>query len=247
MNYLRCVCGLEMSARCATWTADADVRKRRAISSPAGAGAMPIPLVWRHATVSVAAVSMSRTRCFSRAVSTGRQTARQRNTAISTRISGRHVTVAELVMPAHAARSFVAMAIARAMGTTEPPSEGTTETVSAAAASAASTYPETASRACAKVSLSPHCVAAFTSVRAASERAAVVAAASRAAAPSHARNVSSGLRSSSLWEATSLDHLSREIKCEPGLRRCVLSTQWCSRTSSKLPRRLDFTGGASAA
>ena len=150
-------------------------------------------------------------------------------------------------MPAHAARSFVAMAIARAMGTTEPPSEGTTETVSAAAASAASTYPETASRACAKVSLSPHCVAAFTSVRAASERAAVVAAASRAAAPSHARNVSSALRSSSLWEATSLDHLSREIKCEPGLRRCVLSTQWCSRTSSKLPRRLDFTGGASAA
>ena len=133
MNYLRCVCGLEMSARCATWTADADVRKRRAISSPAGAGAMPIPLVWRHAAVSVAAVSMSRTRCFSRAVSTGRQTARQRNTAISTRISGRHVTVAELVMPAHAARSFVAMAIARAMGTTEPPSEGTTETVSAAA------------------------------------------------------------------------------------------------------------------
>jgi hypothetical protein len=84
-------------------------------------------------------------------------------------------------------------------------------------------------------------------VRAASERAAVVAAASRAAAPSHARNVSSALRSSSLWEATSLDHLSREIKCEPGLRRCVLSTQWCSRTSSKLPRRLDFTGGASAA
>ena len=151
MNYLRCVCGLEMSARCATWTADADVRKRRAISSPAGAGAMPIPLVWRHAAVSVAAVSMSRTRCFSRAASTGRQTARQRNTAISTRISGRHVTVAELVMPAHAARSFVAMAIARAMGTTEPPSEGTTETVSAAAASAASTYPETASRACAKV------------------------------------------------------------------------------------------------
>ena len=161
MNYLRCVCGLEMSARCATWTADADVRKRRAISSPAGAGAMPIPLVWRHATVSVAAVSMSRTRCFSRAASTGRQTARQRNTAISTRISGRHVTVAELVMPAHAARSFVAMAIARAMGTTEPTSEGTTETVSAAAASAASTYPETASRACAKVSLSPHCVAAI--------------------------------------------------------------------------------------
>jgi len=189
------------------------------ISLPARAraGTVPIPVVWHSGVVSAAAVSTSRTRCFSRAASTGRQTARQKNTAISTRISARHVTIAELVVPAHAAHRFAAMAIARATGTAAPPPEGMTETASAAAAPAASSHPEAASRTCAKTSLSPRCAAACTSARAASEHAAVVAAASRAAAPSHERNASSAPRSFSLREAISLSHLARGIKISPRL------------------------------